>query len=210
MGPRDHGVGAGAVRAAQDRAEVARLLDALEHDHERVGGQVQRHEREVGHGDRRHQALGPVAVGKAIQHRPGHGDHGRTSHPGTLHDDDGVRREGRLDREHLDHPCASVERASELADTIHEGQPGGVPGASFAQVGGRPDSRVLRAADDGAGVGERHAGGSADGAVRPRAQRQRGSRLGSRPASVRRSPRPRSARGRGHPACRRRSPRCGH
>ena len=39
---RDDGVDAGAIGAAQDRAEVARLLDALDHDDERIVRQAQR------------------------------------------------------------------------------------------------------------------------------------------------------------------------
>ena len=67
----DHGVGARRIRGAQHGAEVARLLDRLEDDDERVRPEVERGERLVRDRDDRHEPLGAVAVREPGEHGAG-------------------------------------------------------------------------------------------------------------------------------------------
>ena len=193
------GVDARAVRAAQDRPEVARLLDPLDDDDERVLGQPDPVEAELRPASHRYDAVGPVAERELRERRLGHRHEPRVVRAEPF---DQLLAGGRpaslvADEDGLDSD-PGLDGSQQLGRAVDQDQARLVTLASDAKRRGRPDPRVGRARDrldrrassapPGDGTEVRAAGRSSPGwrARRPRCGRGRHRRR--RPAPLRGGP----------------------
>ena len=145
----DDGVRARGVGRAQHRAEVARLLDALEHDDERIRRQHA--------GEASSDRSGMRTVATSPSERSPYASRSRTPPlTGTISAPPAAARStascpAGVERcsidEHLDRACPARERPVELARAVDERQAGLVTRAPVAQRGRGLDARVLRARD---------------------------------------------------------------
>ena len=131
---------AGAIGAAQDRAEVARLLDALDDRDERIGRQRQAPSgRATGSAT---TATSPSARSPKASFAKTASLVGWTTTPPAAQPVEGGARVGpgqeRLADEHLDDLDAGVDRSPDLARAVDQGQPGPVALAPVAQRRRRP------------------------------------------------------------------------
>ena len=142
----DHGIGARAVGAPEDGAEVAGLLEALEDDDEGIRRQLQQVESEPGDRDDGDEPLRPIPEGQPLSHGLVDED-GR--HRRLAEGLDGRAALGGRDGAGADHglldPSPGGESTSDLAGAIDEGQLPLVAAGSVTQAEPRPDARIRRA-----------------------------------------------------------------
>ena len=133
---------AGAIGAAQDRAEVARLLDPLDDRDQRIVRQHERVELERRDPRDRDQPLRPLAEGELGEDRLARRLDDDAAVPQAAQGVEGGARVGtgqqRLADEHLDEVGTGVDRAPDLAGAVDQGQAGPVALASVAQAPRRP------------------------------------------------------------------------
>ena len=139
----DDRVRAGAVGRTEDRAQVARLLDALDDDDERVRRQVEPLEREVRDADHGHQALGPLAEGELLEDAFTGGDGFDAGGLESVERSPCVRAgQQRLAHERLDHVDPGIDGSPDLAGAIDDRQAAPVALAPVAQGRHGRDPRV--------------------------------------------------------------------